>query len=620
MQFRKDINGLRAIAVIAVVLFHFNPSSMPGGFAGVDVFFVISGFLMTGIIFKGIEKENFSILKFYSSRANRIIPALTALCVTVLILGYLFLTSWDYKTIGRDVATSIFFVSSIMFSLRSGYFDTGENFLLHTWSLSTEWQFYIIYPLLLVIIRRFISVIKIKKTILIATIIGFIFSVIATYQWPIESYYLLPMRAWEMMLGGLAYLYPLTLANKRKILVEWSGILLIIGSYFFISKENAWPGYLVIFPVFGTFLIIQAQRNNSIITSNIIIQRIGTWSYSIYLWHWPIAVSFDYYTIDDKYKIIGISASVLLGFLSYHLIENKTKNTTTPIKVIIKNILIMVSLGLIGAITFKTQGFAQRESLESNSLIQGGTMNDHLVHEGKSLLNTEDEYDYILIGDSNSNHYVRGIIHEGSRVKHSWYATCLSFPNSISTRNGAYRTWKEDCSNNYKLGLNNKKTIIIAQSWDREGDNILECKNKNCQLTGDYSIDLKNQLKELFQAYGNKSQIYIVGELPKPKTPDIMQCLKANSLLGLKLKCNEKSEYKKSALKINTVLKDATSGYDNVKFIDPVKAICINKLCNYSKDGKSLFMVDGDHLSGYGSEVIWKYIIDKIKISNKKID
>ena len=112
MQFRKDINGLRAIAVIAVVLFHFNPSSMPGGFAGVDVFFVISGFLMTGIIFKGIEKENFSILKFYSSRANRIIPALTALCVTVLILGYLFLTSWDYKTIGRDVATSIFFVSS----------------------------------------------------------------------------------------------------------------------------------------------------------------------------------------------------------------------------------------------------------------------------------------------------------------------------------------------------------------------------------------------------------------------------------------------------------------------------------------------------------------------------
>ncbi len=155
MNFRKDINGLRAIAVIAVVIFHFYPSLLTGGFAGVDVFFVISGFLMTGIIFRGLNKNNFSILEFYISRANRIIPPLAILCLALLIFGYFFTTTWDYKTVGRDVSTSMLFISNFMFSMRGGYFDTTDNFLLHTWSLSVEWQFYIIYPVLIVLFNKF---------------------------------------------------------------------------------------------------------------------------------------------------------------------------------------------------------------------------------------------------------------------------------------------------------------------------------------------------------------------------------------------------------------------------------------------------------------------------------
>jgi peptidoglycan/LPS O-acetylase OafA/YrhL len=613
MQFRKDINGLRAIAVIAVVLFHFNASWMPGGFAGVDVFFVISGYLMTGIIFRGIEQENFSIFRFYVSRANRIIPALAVLCLAILVLGYFFLTSWDYKTIGRDVATSMSFVSNIMFSLRRGYFDTGDNFLLHTWTLSTEWQFYIIYPLVLVVMRKFMSVKTMKKIVLFGMILGFIFGAIATYKWPTPSYYLLPMRAWEMMIGGVAYLYPFTVRDKDKRLFEWGGVALIVGSYFLISKENPWPGYLAMLPVFGAFLIIQSQRNDSIVTSNTVFQKIGVWSYSIYLWHWPIAVSFSYYAIDEKYKIIGIVLSIFLGFLSYYLIENKSRNVLSPIKVSLKYLVIVVFFGVAGSFIYKTQGIAERESLVSNSLIPGGTMDDHLIHEGMSLLNTEGEYDYLLIGDSNSNHYVRGIMHSGSRVKLSWYATCLSFPNSVSTRNGAYLTWKEDCSNNYKLGLSENAAIIIAQSWNRSQKDSLECKNEKCQLTGAYSTDLKSQLAELFKVYGNSKHIYVVGEVPKSKNNEIMTCLKTNTLLGLGLNCAEKGKHKESVNKINIILNDATSDYKNVTFIDPVKALCINGLCNYSVNGKSIFMPDGGHFSGYGSEVMWDYIINKIK-------
>lgn len=264
MKFRHDINGLRAIAVIAVVLFHFNSSWAPGGFAGVDVFFVISGFLMTGIIFRGIEKEDFSVLKFYLARANRIVPALTLLCVVLLICGWYFLTPSDYKTLGNHAISSIAFLSNFIYYLGSGYFDADshEKWLLHTWSLSVEWQFYVIYPLLLLALRKFVSINKLKIAVVVATIFGFTFSAWATYKYPSASYYLFPMRAWEMMAGGIAYLYPIYLSRSNRRLVECIGIALIIASYLLISSDDLWPGYLAIFPVLGSFLVIQADRKS----------------------------------------------------------------------------------------------------------------------------------------------------------------------------------------------------------------------------------------------------------------------------------------------------------------------------------------------------------------------
>jgi peptidoglycan/LPS O-acetylase OafA/YrhL len=224
MQFRKDINGLRAIAVIAVVLYHFNASWMPGGFAGVDVFFVISGFLMTGIIFKGLEQKSFSILKFYVARANRIVPALAVLCLALLVFGWLYLTPLDYRALGKHVGSSMGFLSNFTYWLEAGYFDAASNekWLLHTWSLSAEWQFYIIYPLILVAMRKFMSVNVMKKTVLLGTVLGFMLCVIITYEWPNSAYYLLHTRAWEMMMGGVAYLYPIAVKEERSY---WNGLV-----------------------------------------------------------------------------------------------------------------------------------------------------------------------------------------------------------------------------------------------------------------------------------------------------------------------------------------------------------------------------------------------------------
>ncbi|MBH0055725.1 acyltransferase [Pseudoalteromonas sp. SWXJZ94C] len=428
MQFREDINGLRAIAVIAVVLFHFNSSWLPGGFAGVDVFFVISGFLMTGIIFRGLEQKDFSILKFYIARANRIIPALAALCVLLMIFGWFYLTPLDYKALGKHAASSVGFFSNITYWLESGYFDalSSEKWLLHTWSLSVEWQFYIIYPLVLVAMHKFVSINTIKKVILIGTILGFIFCVIATYRWSEAAYYLLPTRAWEMMIGGVAYLYPFNIKNRQKKLVEWTGFLLILGSYFLISKDTPWPGYLAIFPVLGSFLVIQAQRNNSLITSNIVFKKLGIWSYSIYLWHWPLVVAIYYFSLSHSYIYIGIALSVLLGFLSNKYIEKIKfrRDFNNPLSYTkCKPLYIALIVGITGYIVTSNNGFNSKIRLTNKQLIIVKGMNrNSREHYCGTLINGDSpnckygkgEVKAIILGDSHAQALIEGI---GVRAK-----------------------------------------------------------------------------------------------------------------------------------------------------------------------------------------------------------
>ena len=620
-SFRQDINGLRAIAVIAVVLFHFNASWMPGGFAGVDVFFVISGFLMTGIVFRGIEQENFSILKFYVARANRIIPALAVLCLVLLVFGWFYLTPLDYKALGKHAASSVAFLSNIIYWRESGYFDAAshEKWLLHTWSLSVEWQFYILYPLVLVAMRKFMSIKTMKFLLLVGTVLGFVFCVIATYKWPNPSYYLLPTRAWEMMLGGIAYLYPLTLSENRKKLFGWTGLGLIIGSYFLISSENPWPGYLAIFPVIGTFLVIQAHRNNSIITNNLVFQKLGAWSYSIYLWHWPIVVIIYTFSLPDYYIYLGISLSIFLGFLSYQYIEKikfssyqEWRNTYR-----IKPFYISLFLIVLGVLIYSFNGFninmrqgassekakflnyyeVQHRNLDEAYWLKCNTytsLNDHNTYDTDPICITKQNNagGVFLWGDSHAEALSLGLrtLLKANNIPF-YQKTSSGCRASLTDTNYQKGTSKKACDYSNKLAIKSiseikPKIVVVAQANNHDQTNW---------------NDINKKLMEL-----GVSNVILIGPVSqwKPSLPKVI----------IKPKNWNSHENFISDPGLDLDLIELDKKMKDIKYADGMKYISlIDHLCEkdnlnnqykcrvHATKGEDLLQVDYGHLSESGS-------------------
>lgn len=436
MKFRKDINSLRAIAVIAVVIFHFNSNLIPGGFAGVDIFFVISGYLMTSIIVNGIKNKNFSITEFYSSRAKRLIPALAFLCLFLIIFGWFFILPIDYRETSKQIINSLTFISNIIFSQQTGYFSLSshEKWLLHTWSLSVEWQFYIIYPILLTLLIKRISLEKTYRTILFIALASFIFSIYSSNHWPESAYFWLPTRAWELLVGGLAFIYPIKFNKNLNNLVYWIGISIIIASYFLISKNNIWPGYLAIFPITGAFLIITTNIKNNFINNNIFFNKIGLWSYSIYLWHWPIAVLGFYYNIQH-WIYLGIPLSVLFGFISYTFIERQNKKNTISIK---KLILLILFIGIAANFIYKNNGFHNRLPEELIN-IENYSKNIYLEQSDENKKLSKDcEVGNLATNECNrfnNDNYVKGIIIGDSHAA----AIASSINKSIKSHNPNYK-------------------------------------------------------------------------------------------------------------------------------------------------------------------------------------
>ena len=617
MNFRKDINGLRAIAIIAVLLFHFNASWMLGGFTGVDVFFVISGFLMTGIIFRGMEQENFSLLRFYIARANRIVPALAVLCLVLLVFGWF--APVDYKALGKHVASSIGFFSNVIYWSESGYFETAskEKWLLHTWSLSVEWQFYIIYPFVLVAMRKFITIKALKATVLLGTIVGFIFCVIATYKWPSSAYYLLSSRAWEMMMGGVAYLFPFALKEKRKKWVEWFGLALIAGSYFLISKDSPWPGYLAIFPVLGSFLIIQAQRNDSLVTNNIVFQKLGVWSYSIYLWHWPLVVAIYCFLLNDMFIYLGIALSVLLGFLSNKYIEKiKFRNdfngllTYSKCKPIYMGLLVAV----VGAVTFIEEGFIKLAPAEYQSLISNVKPSPYRAKchaleyqdPAESCEYFGSNITWATFGDSHTVEIAYALADKlklnDVGLKHFSFSGCRSSYKEDESFHKCTK-WYNDAIN-YILNDNKIRNVVFNHRYTGEffGWGVLSYPKPYHSIVNDQVIRMTQSIDEvIFSLASKKDNVYVFYPIPELQR-SISQLIRItvrdkNSLSNIF--GTDRAWYEERNKHIINHF-DNSNYPANVHFVRPQDDFCDEQNCYAVKNGVPLYF-DGDHPSISGA-------------------
>lgn len=332
--FRFDINGLRAWAVSAVVLFHFGVPGFDGGFIGVDVFFVISGYLMTGIVVRSLEQHKFSLIAFYTARALRIIPALAVLCAVLMALGWFFLLPPDYRQLSSHTAYSLSFLSNIEYFREAGYFDgsSHEKWLLHTWSLSAEWQFYMALPVLLWATWR-LAPGRIAQTLAIGAgfVISLAASIIVTRDDPNRAFFLLHTRAWELLAGGLVLLLAdrFILSEPTRRWIGRAGLFLIALSIGVFDKHSNWPGVLAIMPVVAAMMVIFANSTLSL-TGHRAAQWLGDRSYSLYLWHWPVCVALVYCGLHRAPAaiVIGLALTLVLGHCSYIYVESQTKKLT----------------------------------------------------------------------------------------------------------------------------------------------------------------------------------------------------------------------------------------------------------------------------------------------------
>ncbi|EEP89258.1 Acyltransferase [Yersinia kristensenii ATCC 33638] len=618
VEFRKDINGLRAIAVIAVIIFHFNHSWLPGGFAGVDVFFVISGFLMTKIILTGLDSNSFSILKFYSARAKRIVPALSAVCAICLLAGWFILLPKDFLELATNAISSMLFYSNYLYASQTGYFDTSslDNILLHTWSLSVEWQFYIVYPLALLLIHYILGGKLTRRAIFIGAAISFGISVYRTPIYPTESYFTLNARAWEMLSGGVAFiLNEARVIKNRARLCEIAGLTMIAASYIVFTNETLWPSYNAMLPVLGTVLVIIANRNNSLVTSNFAMQFIGKISYSLYLVHWPLIVFARKVDIDLNLLIYVIIAA-LLAFSIYYIIETNNRFSFANLS--------MFVLAVSGAIFIqKTIGadFRVPEELRlTNEQFKRKFYGGYGYEASKPYLsNADNGVDFIIFGDSLAAQYAKEIDEKKLKSVNMFFHGCPIMPDY-----SRFKDNKEDinCSKAYGelVGLFDKyenANVIFSSAWDKYKDQLIKRGGNHAEkLSIDQFYDVWiEEIKKIIEVGGDR-HYYIIG-IPIPTNPNAYGCLAQNVLPGYALFAKCSPTRKKFDIAINNKLKEAFSKNENVTFIDPNTSLCRDNECLVTVD-KSPVYIDGLHLSTFGSKIVFDDIYKTITDSNIK--
>ncbi|MCP6743822.1 acyltransferase family protein [Klebsiella pneumoniae] len=623
MKFRTDINGLRAYAVLFVVLFHFGIYPFNGGFVGVDIFFVISGYLMTRIIVEGLNAGRFSIWKFYFARCKRIIPPLLLVCLMLLLLGYFFVPPAEYATLSKHAFASMAFISNMIYYKEAGYFDTGSSYkwLLHTWSLSVEWQFYLVLPIFLMLVATFFKG-KYKPALIVCFLLSFLLGLFLSVTKPSLSYFFFGSRAWEMIAGGLAYTYNVknVSVSVRKI-VTYSGVFILTLSSIFINEHVAWPGMLTLIPVVTTAIII-AVGGDGWIVNNKIAQKIGAWSYSIYLYHWPVLVAAGMFVFNKNIILsLGLTAlSIIFGWLSYSIIENKNGKLFTSFSNPKLLFSTAIALGLVSLVIFKAGGFPSHAPENVNYISSFYNDSNHsakkcFVMDGSvspeckfGPIKDDDKIDLVVIGDSHAYAILSSVTTSNPNASVVFIAqsSCPAVPGIIRVgrpecgvfMKRAFESAKNKYKNASVLVINRFSQYLYGENGS-SGDATEFIFNGKKGGISDFSSQFYDGIKSL----GDKRKVFIL--TPVPDYPyDVLFTMSRKAMLRENTDIKESIEsYKKRSADINQQLATIVMKSKNVEILDAAQYLCDSKECYGSKNGIPLYR-DSNHLSETGNKIL----------------
>ncbi|WP_082509821.1 MULTISPECIES: acyltransferase family protein [unclassified Rhizobium] len=366
-HYRQEIDGLRALAVTSVILYHAGLAQLPGGFIGVDVFFVISGYLITSLIVKGLNEGSFSLVDFYKRRARRILPALFLVLACTVPFAWIWMLPEDFRNYAQSMTASVFSYSNIHFWLEKDYFAQDANLvpLLHTWSLAVEEQYYLIFPLLMLIAWP-----RLSKRAVVGMLAGIAAASLATSLWwaashPTASFFLLPSRAWELMAGALASFVPASRDQARNNALSLGAATILVASFFLLDDQDGWSPLAAVIPVVATAGILVFGVRGTLLARILSVQPfllIGKISYSAYLWHQPIMVFARIRSPEEPAlsTMLALGAlSFLLAYFSWRYVEEPLRRSHGQrvvgwrplVSGLGLTVVLLASLGLTGQIT-----------------------------------------------------------------------------------------------------------------------------------------------------------------------------------------------------------------------------------------------------------------------------
>lgn len=627
-QYRPDIDGLRAIAILAVVLFHAFPEIMPGGYIGVDIFFVISGYLISAIIFSSLERDRFSFVVFYARRVQRIFPALILVLVFCLVTGWFVLFPDEYAQLGKHTLAGVGFIQNIILWQESKYFDYAAETkpLLHLWSLAIEEQFYIFWPLLISFVwKRHWNFLRITTVIAAASFTLTIY-LVQTGRLS-AAFFMTASRLWELMVGGaLAYfiLHRPHWVEKHKDVQSFFGFFLIIVALFVLNKERDFPGWWALLPTVGAFFVISAGPtsflNNKILANRQMIW-LGLISYPLYLWHWPALVylKIGFPNITNTMKLAALFAAVLLAWLTYEGIEKPLRHKIRRRASLYILVILLTLTGIAGAFICKFDSLSNPKlvhlgstfGVDRTKLGYSECTEQFLQNANLGFCNTTSpkSVDSIVIGDSHADDKYFGITK--ADPTRSWMLlgnnTC---PPVLGISVGPVNDCREKFEKIYHwIDLHQEVSTVVlayfgnyflttAYAADHKNngygpDNIKIDSSASLPRYDTFKLGMKNAIQRLLR---QKKKVVILIDVPElsylPRDCERHGISCTTPIAEVLARQKQHRE----------MIADLQREFPAIQVFDPRAIFCTSQICSY-KIGSTVMYRDSHHLTLNGSEL-----------------